>query len=58
MTDLAFHPLPSLVFRALSARWVALAALLLALTLPDCCLNGQHFAFDMQVFGPICRAVG
>jgi hypothetical protein len=38
-------------------HWLALVIVVAALTLPDCCLTGQHlFGAGMESFGPICRA--
>ena len=54
MTALA---LPVPVTAPRGAVWLALALLLAALLLPDCCLNGRHaFGAGMETFGPICRA--
>jgi len=39
------------------ARRFTLLALLWALVLPDCCLNGSHaFGSGMETMGAICRA--
>jgi hypothetical protein len=39
------------------AIWFALALAIVALVLPDCCLNGHHaFAAGMDAFGTICRS--
>ena len=49
--------LPTLPAAPRGAVWFALALLLAALVLPDCCLNGRHaFGAGMEAFGPICRA--
>ena len=39
------------------ALWAALATACLALTLPDCCINGRHaFGLGMDALAPICLA--
>jgi hypothetical protein len=56
----SLRPAPSWFSRAPSLRaehWLALAIVVAAITLPDCCLNGHHlFGAGMESFGPICRA--
>jgi len=40
-----------------NAIWFALALAVVALVLPDCCLNGSHaFGMGMDAYGTICRA--
>jgi hypothetical protein len=48
---------PSLIAAPRAALWTAIALMLGALFLPDCCLDGRHAAgFGMEAFGPICAA--
>jgi hypothetical protein len=48
---------PPVIAAPRAALWTAIALMLGALFMPDCCLAGRHAAgFGMEAFGPICAA--